>query len=135
MELRAKVISILLAVCVLVTMGALSFSVANAETSYQNNPVEYGTLATPQIPDLTTATYAAGTGETVNATLANTNITATGSATSDSATADSTKDNTANGSIPTNEGNATVWIFAGIIVLAAAAGVAFFTVSKKKSSK
>lgn len=95
--MKTKIVSILLAVCVLATMGALSFFVAQAETTVDNTPSTTVSVAT-----------------------------------ADSATSDSTADNTANGSIPTNEGNGTVWIFAGIVVLAAAAGVAFFVISKKK---
>lgn len=56
--------------------------------------------------------------------------------TKDSATPDSGKNydnsNNANGAIPTNEGNGTVIIFAVVIGIAAAAGVAYFIITKKK---
>ncbi|MEE0958045.1 MAG: hypothetical protein UH734_08210 [Ruminococcus sp.] len=59
-----------------------------------------------------------------------------GSSTKDSATPDSGKNydnsNNANGSIPTNEGNATVIIFAVVIGIAAVAGVAYFIITKRK---
>lgn len=55
---------------------------------------------------------------------------------SDSASPDSGKNyddsNNANGSIATNEGNATLIIFAVVIGIAAAAGVAYFIITKRK---
>lgn len=46
--------------------------------------------------------------------------------------ADSVALNSANGSVATNEGGATVWIFAGIIGLLAAAGIIYFIIQKNK---
>ena len=58
------------------------------------------------------------------------------SATPDSATADSGKNydntNNANGAIPTNESNATVVIFAVVVGIAAAGGVAYYIITKNK---
>lgn len=60
----------------------------------------------------------------------------TDSATPDSATADSGKNydntNNANGAIPTNESNATVVIFAVVVGIAAAGGVAYYIITKNK---
>ena len=58
------------------------------------------------------------------------------SATPDSATADSGKNydntNNANGAIPTNESNGTVVIFAIVVGIAAAGGVAYYIITKNK---
>ena len=60
----------------------------------------------------------------------------TDSPTPDSATADSGKNydntNNANGAIPTNESNATVVIFAVVVGIAAAGGVAYYIITKNK---
>lgn len=57
-------------------------------------------------------------------------------ATPDAATSDSGKNydntNNANGAIPTNESNATVIIFAVVIGIAAAGGIAYFIITKRK---
>lgn len=47
----------------------------------------------------------------------------------------SAADNSTNFSIATNEGNATVWIFAGIIAILAIAGIVYFIIQNKNNKK
>lgn len=47
----------------------------------------------------------------------------------------SAADGNANYSIATNESNATVWIFAGIIALLAIAGIVYFIIQNKNNKK